>query len=205
MAAIINDGVEYRPDDEAWYTCRVDLEDGNQLLRVKFQSFYSLSDEVFTIADFSTHRQIQQFLRKFRPVSEPIDDNECSRLTQGMPVCAVYRGTQKPLRYYDAIVDAVHYKEHSPEMCLCSYSLSWQHGPGKGSVTETTIEDICLITRGEKHPKVAEFTDLVKQKLKEASVESRASFSVNVICAAVFSLCLTGLDMARVTDPVQVL
>ncbi|XP_076886330.1 uncharacterized protein LOC143536160 [Bidens hawaiensis] len=110
MAAIINDGVEFRPnkdDDEAWYTCRVDLEDGNQLLRVKFQSFYSLSDEVFTIADFSTHRQTQQFLHKFRPVSEPIDDNECSRLTQGMRVCAVYRGKQKPLRYYDAIVDAV--------------------------------------------------------------------------------------------------
>ncbi|XP_076928644.1 protein SAWADEE HOMEODOMAIN HOMOLOG 1-like isoform X1 [Bidens hawaiensis] len=166
--------------DAAWFTCAVVLEDQNHL-RVKFEGFaHSFHDEVFSVTDFSTHRDIEQLIHKFRPVSKPVEDNECSRLTEGMLVCAIYRRHDEVL-YYDAIVDAVLYVEHTPEKCVCSYLLCWQHGPGEGTLTKASIEDICFIVDGDIHPKIAEFANLVKQQLKVPSVESQASSSVNVI------------------------
>ncbi|KAI3695356.1 hypothetical protein L1987_78352 [Smallanthus sonchifolius] len=122
--------LEYRSKkDETWYTCGVVLEDGKQLC-VMFKDFIqSYFDEVYSIADFWTHHEIEQFLKRFRPVSGMIEDNECSRVIEGMKVCAMYKGADEVL-YFDAIVDAVHHKEHTPEKCLCTYLLFWQHGPG---------------------------------------------------------------------------
>ncbi|KAI3786411.1 hypothetical protein L1987_40063 [Smallanthus sonchifolius] len=172
--------LEYRSKkDEAWYTCGVVLEDGKQL-RVKFRDFIqSYFDEVYSIANFLTHHEIEQFLKRFRPVSELIEYNECSRVIEGMKVCAMYKGADEVL-YFDAIVDAVHHKEHTPEKCLCTYLLFWQHGHGEGNMTATTLEDIYLIMHGAIHPKIAEFTNLVKQQLEGVSLQSQASFSVNV-------------------------
>ncbi|KAK9075524.1 hypothetical protein SSX86_003848 [Deinandra increscens subsp. villosa] len=162
--------LEYRSRDDAWYTCGVVLEDGKQL-RVKFQDFIeSHFDEVFSIADLSTHHEIEQLIRKFRPVSVPLEDNECSKVIEGMKVCAIYRRGEEVL-YFDAIVDDVHYIEHTPEKCLCTYLLFWQNGPGKGNITATTLEDICLIMDGAIHPKVSDFVNFAKQKLKISSNE----------------------------------
>ncbi|XP_076886331.1 protein SAWADEE HOMEODOMAIN HOMOLOG 2-like [Bidens hawaiensis] len=156
--------------DAAWFTCAVVLEHQNQL-RVKF--------EVFSVADFNTHCDIEQLIHKFRPVSKPVEDNECSILVQGMRVCAIYRRHDRDeLLYYDAVVDAVLYVEHTPEKCVCSYLLCWQHGPGEGTLTEASIEDICFIVHGDIHPKIAEFANLVKQQLKVPSVESQVFGSV---------------------------
>ncbi|KAF5812174.1 putative SAWADEE domain-containing protein [Helianthus annuus] len=175
MAVSITDyNLEYRcSTDDAWYTCAVVLDDVNRNLRVKFRDFVqSFYDEVFSVANFSTHSEIEQFLLRFRPVSKPVEDYECSGIIQGMLVCAIYRNKDEAL-YFDAVVDAVRYKAHKPEECLCSYLLCWQHGPGNGNVTKSTIEDICLITDGAIHPKLIEFANLMKQQLKGASVQSQ--------------------------------
>ncbi|XP_076884249.1 protein SAWADEE HOMEODOMAIN HOMOLOG 2-like [Bidens hawaiensis] len=178
----VNYDLEFRCNaDDAWYTCAVVLEHGNQF-RVKFKDFLqTYFDEVFTVTDFNTHGEIEQLIRKFRPISKPVEDNECSRLTEGVTVNALYR-RQEDARYFDAVVDAVQYKEHTPDKCVCSYLLCWQHGPGEGTITAASIEDICFIIDGDIHPKVSEFTDLVKQKLKGTSVQSQASFSVFLVC-----------------------
>lgn len=103
---MIFDGLDFRSKkDDAWYACGVVL-DGKKL-RVKFKDFVeSFHDEVFSIADFSTHREIEQFLLRFRPTSMPIEENECSKVIEGMMVSATY--TRDGLvRFFDAIVDAV--------------------------------------------------------------------------------------------------
>ncbi|XP_076884279.1 protein SAWADEE HOMEODOMAIN HOMOLOG 2-like isoform X2 [Bidens hawaiensis] len=180
------DGVDYNLDyrwkaDDAWYTCAAILEHGSRL-RIKFKdTVQSYFDEIYSVADFNTHREIEQFLSRFRTVSEPVEDNECSRVLEGMKICAIYRNKDEAL-YYDATVDAVQYVEHTPDKCICSYLLCWQHGPGEGTLTETSIEDMCFIVHGNIHPDIAEFANLVKQQLKGAnSVQSQASFSVHVI------------------------
>ncbi|KAI3509658.1 hypothetical protein L1887_25107 [Cichorium endivia] len=156
--------------DNAWYACGVVL-DGKKL-RVKFMDFVqSCHDEIFSIADFSTHREIEQFLLRFRPTSEPIDENECSKVIEGMTVSATYT-TDGLVRFFDAIVDAVHYKEHKPDKCLCTFLLFWQHGPEVGNITAASIDDLCLIMSGAIDPRVAEFANLVKEKLKGASSQS---------------------------------
>ncbi|XP_024965369.1 uncharacterized protein LOC112505687 isoform X2 [Cynara cardunculus var. scolymus] len=163
--ADVSNYLEYRSKkDEAWYTSAVVLEDGKQL-RVKFRDFvHSYYDEVFSVADFSTKSELQEFLHRFRRLSEPIEDNECSRVIADMMVCATYKGDGS-VRFFDAIVDSVHYKEHTPEKCLCTYLLVWQHGPEEGNITATSIEDICLIMPGAVDPKVTDFAKIVKEKL----------------------------------------
>ncbi|XP_022036258.1 uncharacterized protein LOC110938093 isoform X2 [Helianthus annuus] len=93
--------------DDAWYTCAVVLDHGNDRLRVKLEGYsQSYFDEVFSIADFSSHCEIEQFVQRFRPFSNPVQDYECSRIVQGVIVCAAYRRHEE-VRYFDAIVDAV--------------------------------------------------------------------------------------------------
>ncbi|XP_023752139.1 uncharacterized protein LOC111900488 [Lactuca sativa] len=168
---MIFDGLDFRSKkDDAWYACGVVL-DGKKL-RVKFKDFVeSFHDEVFSIADFSTHREIEQFLLRFRPTSMPIEENECSKVIEGMMVSATY--TRDGLvRFFDAIVDAVNYKEHTPGKCICTYLLFWQHGPAEGNITAASIDDICLIMSGAIDPRVTEFAKLVREKLRGASSQS---------------------------------
>nr|GEV13785.1 putative SAWADEE domain-containing protein [Tanacetum cinerariifolium] len=122
--------------DDAYYTSGVILEDNNRRLRVKLQDFLdSKFDEVFTVNDFKNIDDVSKFLRRFRPVSVAVEDNECAKVTENMTVCASYHGDDDSLRYFDAIVDTVHYKEHTPEKCICNYVLHWQHGPAVDNLT----------------------------------------------------------------------
>ncbi|KAL4555346.1 hypothetical protein LXL04_037964 [Taraxacum kok-saghyz] len=151
-------------NDDAWYTCGV-VHDGKQL-RVKFKDFVeSFHDEVFSTTDFSSHREIEEFLRRFRQTSEPIEEHECSRVIEGMTVSATYT-SDGLVRFFDAIVDAVYYKEHTPAKCLCTYLLFWQHGPDEGNITAASLDDLCLIMSGAIDPKVADFAKLVREKLR---------------------------------------
>ncbi|CAI9260596.1 unnamed protein product [Lactuca saligna] len=42
------------------------------------------ADEVFSMGNFSKHDELEEFLRRFRPVSVPIEENECSTVIEGM-------------------------------------------------------------------------------------------------------------------------
>ncbi|XP_076909049.1 uncharacterized protein LOC143566175 [Bidens hawaiensis] len=169
----VNYNLQFRSTkDDAWYKCGVS-SDLKIHLRVKFKNLVQTSnDEVFSISDFSTNDQIEIFRRRFRPESEPVGVNECRKVAEGAMVCAVGCLDDKQLRYFDAIVDAVCHKEHTPEKCLCTYFLFWQHGPEEGTITEANLEDIHLIKRGPVDPTVVNFTKLIKEKLKVKSASS---------------------------------
>ncbi|XP_071701520.1 uncharacterized protein [Rutidosis leptorrhynchoides] len=168
----IDYNIEYRSkNDDAWYLSGIIFENGNRL-RVKFKEFpQSYYDEVFSIDDFSNHSDIDEFIGRFRDVSQPIEDNECSKVIQGMTVCAICRGFDGSIRYFDAIVDDVCYKQHTPAKCVCKYSLFWQRGPEKGYITATTLDDIWINTTGAVNPIVTEFAKLVESKLTAVSFQ----------------------------------
>ncbi|KAL4555349.1 hypothetical protein LXL04_037967 [Taraxacum kok-saghyz] len=177
IMAISDDGkitydLDYRSkNDDAWYTAGVVLEKGKQL-RVKLESFESSDDdEVFSTANFSKHHEIEEFLDRFRPVSVPFDHDECSTLIEGTKVCATYT-YDGSVRYFDAIVDAVYFKEHTPEKCLCTYLLFWQHGPDEGNITAAPIDGICHIMSGALDPKITDFLKPVREKLTRPSSQS---------------------------------
>lgn len=158
--------------DDAWYTSGVVLEDNDRRLRVKLQDFVdSTFDEVFTVKEFQNLDDVSKFVRRFRLVSVAVEDNECAKVTENMTVCASFHGDDGSLRYFDAVVDTVHYKEHTPEKCICNYVLHWQHGPAVGNLTAATLEDIYLIKSGPIDSSVAKFTKFVKEKLKGGSSE----------------------------------
>ncbi|XP_076922414.1 uncharacterized protein LOC143584200 [Bidens hawaiensis] len=162
--------------DDAWYKCGVVLEHENRL-RVKFKNLVQPSnDEVFSVSDFSSNDEIDIFRRRFRPESEPVGEDECRKVAEGVMVSAVGLD-DKQLRYFDAIVDAVCHKEHTPKKCLCTYFLYWQHGPEEGIITEANLDDIHLIKHGPVDPTVVNFTKLIKEKIKVKS----ASFEFTLI------------------------
>ncbi|XP_071700779.1 uncharacterized protein [Rutidosis leptorrhynchoides] len=176
MTAFNAGNVSYKFDyrstnDDAWYNCGIVLDHEKQQLRVKFEHFKPIeNDEVFSITDFKDQDQLDEFIARFRPVSLVLDDNECSRVIEGMTVCATY-GDEDSLRYFDAVVDAVYYKEHTAKKCLCNYMLFWQHGPQEGNITATKLENISLISYGVDDLILSEFSKLVEENLRGKSSE----------------------------------
>lgn len=103
--------LEFRnPEDDAWYTARVDLSLGNvddeTTLIVKFEGFDG-SDFKFSVGQFRTVAEVDEFVKRFRPLSEQFQDRECLNITKGTRVCAALSCLGDDLLYFDAAVDAV--------------------------------------------------------------------------------------------------
>ncbi|KAK4285131.1 hypothetical protein QN277_001872 [Acacia crassicarpa] len=160
--------VEFRSqDDEAWYSVRVVLE--REVLRIKFLNFGDSHDKVFEAQGFSSLTELEEFKKRFRPVSSQLQDDECRSVRAGTTVCACYRYSPEDIRFYDANVLAVQQKEHSfnegQEECLCTFALLWLHGPSAGIYSNATVADICKIqpTSG-LDPVVASFLKMAREK-----------------------------------------
>ncbi|KAL6999865.1 hypothetical protein U1Q18_001021 [Sarracenia purpurea var. burkii] len=132
--------------DDAWYTAQVALD--NDILVVKFLNFSESADERFRAGDFETSEAIDEFVERFRPLSQQLQDSQCSKVIEGMTVCASFSFRDDDIRFYDAVVEAVHYVEHSfakeEEECLCTFLLFWQHGPNEGNITSTSIANFLM-------------------------------------------------------------
>ncbi|XP_062107119.1 uncharacterized protein LOC133818340 [Humulus lupulus] len=168
--------LEFRsyPDD-AWYSVRVLVEgDSGDVLRIKYCNFPDDNDNVFRAGEFRDIKHLSDFASRFRPVSSQLQDSECSQVVQGLLVCASHHFRTDDIRFYDAIVEGVGHCEHSfanrEEECLCTFVLSWLHGPVAGHMTAERLEQICRVQlRKEIDPVVASFLNKVKEKLKTGS------------------------------------
>ncbi|KAI7731217.1 hypothetical protein M8C21_030817 [Ambrosia artemisiifolia] len=175
----INYNLEFRSTkDDGWYTSGVLLDHPNRL-RVKFKHLDHISnDEVFSVSDFSSNDDVSNFISRFRPESDPVgnnnnnnnNNNSCSSVSEGLMVSVKCPGGNH-LRKFDAIVEAVFKKKHSPEKCLCTCLLFWQHGPKEGHTTSANLCDVNLIMSGSIDPIVVNFTKLVKEKVNRPSSE----------------------------------
>lgn len=75
--------------------------------------------------------------------------------------------------------------EHSfangEEECLCTFILSWLHGPNAGNITAENIGHICKVQVTEEiHPVVASFLKTVREKLVVASSNSNSEVTTAI-------------------------
>ncbi|XP_054814912.1 uncharacterized protein LOC129315320 isoform X1 [Prosopis cineraria] len=165
--------VEFKShDDDAWYSVRAVLE-REDVLRIKFQNFGDSHDKVFQAQCFNSLEEVEEFKKRFRPVSLQLQDDECRTVIPGTTVCACYRYCNEDVRFYDATVFVVQEKAHSfngEEECLCTFSLLWLHGPVVGIYSNASVADICKIqpTSG-LDPVVASFLKTTRDRTEVTS------------------------------------
>ncbi|XP_059663941.1 uncharacterized protein LOC132309671 [Cornus florida] len=91
--------------DDAWYIVQVVLQ--TETFVVKFSEFPESIDKRVSAADFQTLQAVHDFVRRFRPFSVQLQDNQCSKIVKGLTVCAPFKFKHHDIRFYDAVVESV--------------------------------------------------------------------------------------------------
>ncbi|XP_021656817.2 uncharacterized protein LOC110647344 isoform X2 [Hevea brasiliensis] len=165
--------VEYRAKaDDAWYSVRTVLD--GEKLSVKYYDFGDDQDSVFEPQYIKSEQEIEEFKNRFRPVSVQLQDRECKNLAEGAVVCASHSFSVLDIRFHDAVVDDVIYKDHSfvngEEQCMCTFVVIWLHGPFAGCLANKKVENICIVqSNAQLDPNVSTFLKIVKEKLESAA------------------------------------
>lgn len=100
------DEQEFRsyPDD-AWYSVRA-VHDGEKL-RIKYSNFPGDHDDVFEASKFESLEKLEEFRCRFRRMSVQLQDRECSKVAEGLYLCASHAFSDYDVRFYDAVVEHV--------------------------------------------------------------------------------------------------
>ncbi|PKU63455.1 uncharacterized protein LOC110095949 [Dendrobium catenatum] len=173
-AAEVSPIMDFRAQDDAWYSVRLRLK-GDKLL-VMYCDFPQESDEIYSVEGFPNIESVEEFRKRFRPSSSQLQDTNCDAVVKGMMVCAANRLAVDDLRYFDAIVESVNPSIHALQEgdCRCKFQLLWQYGPLKGKKTILGIEHVCLIKFQETvvNLTLQKFLDIVKEKLKAEDTQN---------------------------------
>ncbi|KAL3510045.1 hypothetical protein ACH5RR_029446 [Cinchona calisaya] len=176
--AISEYDMEFRSkDDDAWYSVRLVLSEGEETLTVKFQGFSEVSDLSFKVNEFENAAAVDEFVKRFRPVSKQLQDTDCLEVVKGMKVCAALSCREDDLRFYDAVVDDVCHRAHlfrnGEEECPCTFVLFWLHGPESANLSIVNIASICTIHGAvQADHKIASFSKLAREKMAIACFKS---------------------------------
>jgi hypothetical protein len=104
-----NFSTEFRSfEDDAWYTVMVMMDDDGTL-RVRFEKSTNEVDQLFEPSFFGSLEDLEDFEKRFRPLSVQVQDNECDNIVQDVKVCACRHFGPNDILYYDAIVHSVSY------------------------------------------------------------------------------------------------
>ncbi|KAK4344180.1 hypothetical protein RND71_037274 [Anisodus tanguticus] len=169
-------------------------------MTVKLEGYPETYDVKFIAnKDFKCKEEIDDFGDRFRSISPQLQDSECCSVKEGMIVCAACNAFGKDyMLFYDAVVEAllrakfsmgekisdvsieIHKENHSfhngVEECLCTFVLSWLHGPKKDYLASSGIEGICIIKGpAQVDPRIASFLKLANQKLRKSSCKSTST------------------------------
>ncbi|KAK6918712.1 SAWADEE domain [Dillenia turbinata] len=179
-----DDVLDFRAyEDDAWYAVRLSLlhpPQGHIILSVAYAELGAgVPDVCFSASQFTSRKDLDEFASRFRPTSVQLQDNECSKVIEGMLVSACHRFADAQLLFYDAFVDSVESKEHrfntetGEKECSCTYVLFWQHGPLEGTLTPSGIANICLLKPSPHiHPTLTSFLDIASRHLQQHSSPS---------------------------------
>lgn len=97
--------IEFRsPVDDAWYNARPFLD--GEKLTVRLVDFTDDQNEVYEAGKFTSVEVLNDLESRFRSISVQLQDSECSKVVEGIRVCASY-STDHDLRFYDAVVENV--------------------------------------------------------------------------------------------------
>ncbi|CAN4096247.1 unnamed protein product [Withania somnifera] len=165
--------------DDSWYAVLVTVE--GDTMTVKFEGYEEAFDLKFYAKEFKSKEEIDEFVGRFRNISPQLQDNECASVKEGMIVCAACNAFgEDDMLFYDAVVEAIHNEDHSfnngVEECLCTFIVSWLHGPKKDYMTRCGIEGICIIKgTTQVDPRLVSFLKLANQKLRKSSCKSTST------------------------------
>ncbi|KAF3685219.1 hypothetical protein FXO37_00839 [Capsicum annuum] len=142
---------------------------------LKYRGYPKEFDVIFGAGEFKSKEEVDEMVKRFRSVSPQLQDSECGRLKEGMVVCVgcnAFGGDD--MLFYDAVIEAIHNVDHSfcngKEECLCTFVISWLHGPKKGYLDNTRIEGLCIIKGvAEVGPKIVPFLKLVNRNFGKSS------------------------------------
>lgn len=182
--------IEFRAfEDDAWYSVKL-LPERDDDLRIKYVNLSEEHDFVFKARNL---KELEDFEGRFRNVSAQLQDNECRSVVEGMKVCASHSFSNGDIRFYDALVKEVHENQHSfekgEEVCSCTFSLLWLHGPDAGKLSTKAIENVCKIQRTLKlDPVIASFLKTARDRF---DVSSKSNLISNGI---------TGLEVVPYSD-----
>ncbi|KAL3651201.1 hypothetical protein CASFOL_004203 [Castilleja foliolosa] len=163
--------LEFRAkEDDAWYSGSVSLDSDAQTLVVRYQCLPIANDVVFSAGEFKTEAEAEVLARRFRPISQQVQDHQCRELAVGTTVCASHGNAEDDLRFYDAVIEAVNHEVHSfaggEEECLCTFVLFWLHGRGRGTLTSANIANICtLVPFSQVDSRISGFLKFAKEKI----------------------------------------
>ncbi|KAL3824281.1 hypothetical protein ACJIZ3_020310 [Penstemon smallii] len=165
--------LEYRAkEDDAWYSVRVVFDSEAETLTVKYHCFPAVQDLILCSGDFETEEKVDDLIRRFRPLSKQLQDNECRKVKIGTLVCASHAGpgVDDDIKFYDAVIDDVQHQKHifaeEAEECTCTFVLFWQHGHPSGTLTSANIGSICTMEPIlQVDPKICAFAMSVKEKI----------------------------------------
>ncbi|MCI13283.1 hypothetical protein A2U01_0034400, partial [Trifolium medium] len=74
-------------EDDAWYTVMVMMDDDGTL-RVRFEKSINEVDQLFEPSFFGSMEDLQDFEKRFRPLSVQVQDDKCDKLVPDVKVCA---------------------------------------------------------------------------------------------------------------------
>ncbi|KAF5194716.1 Sawadee protein [Thalictrum thalictroides] len=165
--------LDFHSWDKAWYTVRLVLQ--GETLFVKYCNFTNDHDESYSATLFKDSKELEAFIERFRPTAIQLQDHECRRVIEGMTVCASYEFGKDDIKFHDAVVEAINFKDHkieNEEVCTCTFQLFWINGANAGNRTDGVVADICLLQPGDtqKHPIFSLFLEIAKKKLKATSL-----------------------------------
>ncbi|GAV68456.1 hypothetical protein CFOL_v3_11959, partial [Cephalotus follicularis] len=160
--------------DDAWYSVRLVGDGEGEKLTVKYYNFSDHHDNVFEAKTFKSLQDLADFMRRFRNLSAQVQDSECSKVVEGKLVCASHSFDDNDNRFYDAIIEAVKYNEHSftngEEECRCKFLICWQHGPNRGNLEQKNVENICIVDCSENvDPALSSFLKRATEEIQAAS------------------------------------
>ncbi|KAI3942202.1 hypothetical protein MKW98_003801 [Papaver atlanticum] len=159
--------------DDAWYTVDKPVYcKPNGTLTVRFIEFPDKDDdEVFSVEDFKTVKELDEFVNRFRPACVQLQDKECYDMRRGSYVCALLEDGDEEHKFYNGVIESIerelHTRKGGEEICSCIYVVGWLEGPRENCTQQMGLKRICKLQPGSPlfDPALASFVKMARAQL----------------------------------------
>ncbi|KAI3942204.1 hypothetical protein MKW98_003803 [Papaver atlanticum] len=139
--------------DDAWYSVgKLVLSKRNTILTVKFADFDEDKDEGFSVDEFKTVEELDDFVNRFRPACVQLQDEECYDWRRGSNVCALLVQDDEEHKFYNGVIESIDREPHTQkggeESCSCASVVGWLEGPNANCTEQMGIERMCKLQPG---------------------------------------------------------
>ncbi|KAI3929465.1 hypothetical protein MKW92_050488 [Papaver armeniacum] len=155
--------------DNAWYTVQeLVLDEEKHTLTIRFTDLASEEEEeeVFNGEKIKTAKELDRFLKRFRPACVQLQDDECAGVRPALQVCALLKDKQDE-KFYNGLIFFVDRVPHNQDDCFCKFKVLWTDGPKVGSFETMGIERVCRRQKGSAlfDPALRSFVEISRAHL----------------------------------------